>query len=121
MSEPDPHRFEEFNVDHRAVEVESLVRRIVSERERRITAEFPAWRQVQLIAAGVVLMFDKTLTSDELRVVETDATALKSFVQCVTRNRLAADLLIKSVRKPGADLGKINPTAKGWWQYEQRT
>jgi len=62
MSEPDPHRFEEFNVDHRAVEVESLVRRIVSERERRITAEFPAWRQVQLIAAGVVLMFDKTLT-----------------------------------------------------------
>lgn len=116
MREDDPERFKEHNVDHRAVEVDALVRRVETERERRIARLYPVSLQVQMIAAGVVLLLDKGLSSDERRVVETDASALHGFMRCMTKHRLAAELLANTIRKPGADLKKINPTEESWWK-----
>lgn len=116
----DKGRFSEYNVDHRALEVAGLVRQIEAERERRIVSHYPVSRQIQLVAAGVVMIFDKGLSTDERQMIETDATALRGFLSCVTRHRLAATLLIATARKPGVDLHKINPTSESWWNYDDK-
>jgi len=116
----DDPRFSEHNVDYRALEIDGLVRQVETERERRIAKQYPVSRQLQLIAAGVVILFDKGLTTDERQMIETDATALRGLVKCVTRHRLAATLLIATVRKPGAALNKINPSSESWWEYDDK-
>lgn len=117
MNDVDPERFKEHNVDHRALEIAGLERRIRAECERRIEAAYPIARQVQMLAAHAIY-HDKTLSTDERAFAETDALALKCFVRAVTRHRLAADLLVRSVNSPGADLKAINPAADSWWKYD---
>lgn len=117
MAEIDPGRFDEHNVDYRALEIEALERRVLTERERRIAAAYPLERQVQMLAAHAIFR-DQSLGIDERKFAETDAIALKCFVRCVTRHRLAADLLIRTIRAPGADLKRIDPTANAWWHYD---
>lgn len=114
---PDPNRFAEHNVDHRALEIAGLERRIRAECERRIEAAYPLARQVQLLAAHAIF-HDRTLSTDERAFAETDALALPCFVRCVTRHRLAADLLIRTIKAPGADLKAINPASDSWWKYD---
>lgn len=114
---PEPGRFDEFNVDHRALEIDALVKRVRSECERRILGAYPFSRQVQLLAAHAIF-HDKTLSTDERAFAETDALALPCFVRCVTRHRLAADLLIRTIKTPGVDLKAINPASDSWWTYD---